>query len=293
MKCVLAILLIIGSAICKPSVDLCKEREVYKSCGTACPATCTNYELLKSGKLNCLDVCKTGCFCEDGLVRDETTQQCIPYNECPVKTTTDNVCADDNEVYDDCGTACPETCTNYELIRSGKVVCPDVCKAGCFCKKGLVRDDATKKCVATTECPTNPKIMSDNVCTDENEEFKECGTACPETCSNFELIRSGKILCPAVCKSGCFCKNGLVRDANGVCVPTSKCLKDKSECNGEHEVFNSCGSDCPKTCDNFDKTTICDDVCKVGCFCQEPYVRDIKTGRCVVTDDCIVKPIHD
>uniref|UniRef100_A0A4Q8K7X2 U83-Liphistoxin-Lsp1a_1 n=1 Tax=Liphistius sp. SGP-2016 TaxID=1905180 RepID=A0A4Q8K7X2_9ARAC len=39
------------------------------------------------------------------------------------------------EVYQNCGTACPDNCDNYKEPRA----CPAVCVEGCFCKKGRVR----------------------------------------------------------------------------------------------------------------------------------------------------------
>ncbi|XP_073511790.1 chymotrypsin inhibitor-like isoform X2 [Phyllobates terribilis] len=54
---------------------------------------------------------------------------------------------------------------------------------------------------------------------DTNEEYSTCGTACPVTCAN----RGTPVPCPAMCKTGCFCKKGTVRNANGKCVPVKDC----------------------------------------------------------------------
>lgn len=61
----------------------------------------------------------------------------------------------------------------------------------------------------------------------ENEEFQECGTACPDTCANKDEIRP----CIMVCRSGCFCRNGFVRSgvnngdkaSLGPCVSMEEC----------------------------------------------------------------------
>ncbi|XP_068099366.1 chymotrypsin inhibitor-like [Hyperolius riggenbachi] len=56
----------------------------------------------------------------------------------------------------------------------------------------------------------------------ENEEYKECGTACPATCANrFTFKRRGA--CIAVCRDGCFCKAGYLRNRDRKCVPPQEC----------------------------------------------------------------------
>ncbi|XP_076686494.1 chymotrypsin-elastase inhibitor ixodidin-like isoform X2 [Andrena cerasifolii] len=51
-----------------------------------------------------------------------------------------------NEVYTDCGSACPATCA-----RPNPGPCTLQCVQGCFCKPGLVRD-SNGKCVPPSEC---------------------------------------------------------------------------------------------------------------------------------------------
>ncbi|EAT35641.1 AAEL012194-PA [Aedes aegypti] len=55
-----------------------------------------------------------------------------------------------------------------------------------------------------------------------NQEYKECGSACPPTC---ESIKREPMMCIAQCKSGWFCKSGYVRNAAGMCVKPSQCPK--------------------------------------------------------------------
>ncbi|KAL9916903.1 chymotrypsin inhibitor [Glossina fuscipes fuscipes] len=51
-----------------------------------------------------------------------------------------------------------------------------------------------------------------------NEEFTNCGTACPATCD-----RPRPEICTQQCVIGCQCKNGLLRNSAGRCVRSSGC----------------------------------------------------------------------
>lgn len=51
-----------------------------------------------------------------------------------------------NSLYSTCGTSCEETCTYKPEI------CIAMCKEGCFCIKGFVRD-STGKCILKRKCP--------------------------------------------------------------------------------------------------------------------------------------------
>ena len=54
-----------------------------------------------------------------------------------------------------------------------------------------------------------------------NEEFTTCGTSCPSTCRDRDIV--GRI-CPEVCVEGCFCREGYVRkEQNGECVLIEQC----------------------------------------------------------------------
>uniref|UniRef100_A0A4V2H9C9 U28-Liphistoxin-Lsp1a_1 n=1 Tax=Liphistius sp. SGP-2016 TaxID=1905180 RepID=A0A4V2H9C9_9ARAC len=73
--------LIVLVALYETSVaaDLCDESkgEVYMSCGTACPATCDNYNTIRPCTLQCVQ----GCFCKRGLVRN-ADDYCVDPSEC-------------------------------------------------------------------------------------------------------------------------------------------------------------------------------------------------------------------
>lgn len=147
----------------------------------------------------------------------------------------DEKCRGPNEEYLTCGTACQPTCMNY----MEKIVCNKPCVKGCFCKPGYVRN-AKFRCVLPEHCfmigqfdmiasnwcnvflltrcrssddPPKPR------CHGYNEEFNDCGTACPDTCANYMIQHN----CARQCKKGCFCKAGYVRDEDGFCVLPKDC----------------------------------------------------------------------
>lgn len=55
---------------------VCPAPKVYNNCGSACPATC------KDPNPVCNTGCVQGCFCPDGLVLDENTDECVEYKDC-------------------------------------------------------------------------------------------------------------------------------------------------------------------------------------------------------------------
>lgn len=57
----------------------CPEGEEYNSCGSMCPATCS-----QPGPVMCPLMCVEGCFCPQGQVRDELSGQCIAPEQCPL-----------------------------------------------------------------------------------------------------------------------------------------------------------------------------------------------------------------
>lgn len=57
------------------------------------------------------------------------------------------------------------------------------------------------------------------VCSGQNEVFSDCG--CNDlTCDNQLQV------CPIVCRSGCYCASGFVRDAMNLCVPQATCPRN-------------------------------------------------------------------
>ncbi|GIX68945.1 zonadhesin [Caerostris extrusa] len=287
---------------------VCGENEEFKECGTACPLTCVN----RNQQIKCLERCVKGCFCKDGFVRDlvanvvhpnfsvakmknsknveRRVQQLVPIkiSEIYVKKDVQKGCfcrdgfvrdpigkcvlprfcpviCGENEEFRECGTSCPTTCVN----RNQRNLCQERCAKGCFCRDGFVRDP-TGKCVLPRFCPV--------IC-GENEEFKECGTACPLTCVN----RNQQIKCQERCVKGCFCKDGFVRDPSGKCCLPQLC---PVVC-GENEEFKECGTACPLTCVNRNQQIKCQERCVKGCFCKNGFVRD-PSSKCCLPEFCPV-----
>ena len=120
----------------------------------------------------------------------------------------------------------------------------------------------------------------------ENEEFNTCGSYCVSTCATISKR------CILSCKTGCFCKEGYVRESsnpNSPCVHKSECfqLRQLSQC-GENETFEECGSACVETCN--DKPEFCTQQCVAGCFClSSNHVRaNNSTGSpCIERNQCL------
>ncbi|GFQ81131.1 papilin [Trichonephila clavata] len=54
----------------------------------------------------------------------------------------------------------------------------------------------------------------------------------------------------------------------------------------ENQHFDSCGTDCPLTCDNYETPPIiCNLMCVARCFCDDGYVEN-SLGECVRPEDC-------
>jgi len=169
-----------------------------------------------------------------------------------------------NEVYSACGaTGCVDTCANPTRSQISKCMCIP----GCICIDGYLRN-SKNECVAPQQCDTCK----------ENESYTTCGTACPKTCEN----KDKSFPCTLQCVVGCFCNEGYVRSADGVCILAKNCPKTCPE----NEEYNECGTACPKTCKTKDALIKCTANCVAGCFCQEGYIRDDINGKCIPENDC-------
>ncbi|GIY83580.1 kunitz-type U19-barytoxin-Tl1a [Caerostris darwini] len=61
----------------------------------------------------------------------------------------------------------------------------------------------------------------------------------------------------------------------------------------ENEHFESCGTDCPITCENYSNPPeICNEMCVAKCFCDDGFVRREEDGKCVRPLDCPNRDNH-
>ncbi len=160
-------------------IIVCNDNEEY-TCGSICTETC-DYK-----PTSCIKICRFGCFCEDGYVRqsNETKSFCIKREECNTKKHVPQ--CEENEEYQPCGLACPPTCDEFSY-----------------------------------PLPKKPQPCTEKCCTGDNEQYGNCGSACIETCD--PVVK----LCPEHCIAGCFCKSeDYVRQNNSsgsTCIKREQC----------------------------------------------------------------------
>lgn len=62
---------------------------------------------------------------------------------------------------------------------------------------------------------------------------------------------------------------------------------ESTTCQVENEVYSTCGTFCPLTCQNKDGPAfLCIASCAKGCFCDKGYIRDEITNKCVLPENC-------
>ncbi|GBP26747.1 Mucin-19 [Eumeta japonica] len=246
---------------CPAEPNCLLENEVFLSCGTSCPDTCDNYD---DGGRPCTRQCVRGCFCAEGYVRRQDGA-CVKPDKCPKPCGY-------NEEYNFCASSCPVTCSNRFVADQWS--CIQLCREKCDCIPGTLRN-SSGICVPTDEC--TPPICK------KNEEYKSCGTACPDTCLNYD---DPDRVCIDICVEDCFCKEGYVRNDKWECVKPEQC-PPSSQCSTKpHEVYTGCGAGCEDTCENYDKgDKVCTLECRSGCICEKGYVRR-GDGLCVRPQEC-------
>lgn len=275
----------------------CGSNAEFLRCGSACVPDCANPEEPKMCTLQCV----MGCFCKKGFLKN-AQGQCVRPENCEAQTQPEAIqmpqCPQ-NEEFKTCGSACAPTCAN----PNGSPICTRQCVIGCFCKPGFLRNKY-HVCVPAEQCDKPNVVPQQNfayppdhtpmpvvpeVCADENEEFRQC-KGCDGTCDKPHPI------CPRICLPGCACKRGHVRGANGKCIKLEQCPKAQLNilmmmppvCK-QNEVFLTCGTACPATCDNPHPSAICTKNCVIGCFCKEGYLRHAN-GECVPMANCEAQP---
>ncbi|CAI4231327.1 unnamed protein product [Auanema sp. JU1783] len=245
---------------------VCQAGEVYSNCSTPCEPTCLQ------PNPTCVAMCgPPKCQCAPGFVRD-SSGKCI----LPTSCSGPPVCQV-GEVYSTCSAICEPTCQNPNPI------CIKQCgSAKCECAPGLIRDQATGKCVLQASCSST--VPSCPV----GEHWSQCSSHCESTCSNKNPI------CTKVCSPAkCACNTGLSRHPiSGKCVSSELC-PSAMNC-GLNEEFSECGARCQATCDyrtGINRPQICPAICMPGCVCSAGHIRfgqvDGSGGVCLRENFCV------
>ena len=172
------------------------ELGIHPTCETSCDFIQTT----------CINVNIPRCVCKTGYIRDTFEGICVLDGECPVIGCEDRDCT---------GNGRDLVC--FEDERGvGRCIDEDL-----GCVFGAIQCNAGQQCV-----PDNGLGVAGCVdeCTDENSEFKPCGTACPPKCGDPD-----NVICTLQCVPECQCKDGYVLDApDGTCIPEDEC--EDSQC---------------------------------------------------------------
>ncbi|XP_071498746.1 uncharacterized protein [Diadema antillarum] len=220
------------------SVTACGPGEEYRACGFR------NFEQTCQTRLvgppSRPQSCEPGCYCRSGYVRH--AGRCIRREQC-------SACGPGEE-YRACGFRNFEQTCQTRLV--GPPSRPQSCEPGCYCRSGYVRH--ASRCIRRDQCSDRcPNGMV----------FKSCGSGCgPSRCGDPPNSRR---ICPAVCRPGCYCPEGLVIDRSGDrCVTPAQCDRCPPGM-----TFNGCGSGCgPARCgDPPNSRRFCPAVCRPGCYC--------------------------
>ncbi|GMT09045.1 hypothetical protein PFISCL1PPCAC_342, partial [Pristionchus fissidentatus] len=265
-----------------PTCD--KPNEVWNTCPSACTRSCRIVRG-KEEQMMCPAVCGTPqCTCAVGFVRDDDFN-CVKEADCP----TEFKCDSPHEEFQKCSTNCEPTCDNRSPA------CVESCgPAKCQCKPNYVRHEG--HCLFALQCPLegnsttispvkhhrHHKNSDDDSNDDSNERVKPTKRPSKrqqhsKEDSNDYSNEQDEHPCNAVrCAADTVCslKNGVA-----VC---AKCAKN--------ETIDPCPNPCSEpSCDQTYEAFNCRmmKMCMPqACRCAKGFVRNMKTGQCVVKSEC-------
>lgn len=267
----------------RPSDSSCPINEEYRFC-EPCTKTCDNPNPI------CPAQCSRGCFCVEGLLRNDNGL-CVKPEECKKLSTPSSVdqeyqiTCSANQEFKNCG-RCDKTCSDPNPV------CTNTCVSGCFCKPGYFKAP-DGLCVKLEDCPQaemsigEPRLFSsmemviDGSPTIEDcapdEVYFDCGW-CEPSCSYPRPSCSYK-----VCTTGCLCRPPLLRHRNGRCVEEKDCFPKKCKHRNEEYV---CRYGCELRCGIRSACALRLRKCVLGCHCKLGLYRDVNTGLCVTKEQC-------
>ena len=245
---------------------------------SSCESTCQNP--LEEDSMCVFVQCDNRCECNEGYVKDEKSGECLEEDNCPV-----SICPR-NSVWDECGSACPETCQKHGEHGghpgdtpdgnhgahlnddphgehgSHTSPCTEQCVPSCVCLDDFVLNDEGE-CIAKAECPVS--------CPD-NSTWNDCGSSCPETCQKHSEHgghpgdephgahgahpendphgeHGSHLACTMQCNPTCACDPGFVLNDNGECITKDECPQTCGD-NQEWVECPLCSQKCgePKLC---------------------------------------------
>ncbi|XP_064384618.1 kielin/chordin-like protein [Halichondria panicea] len=265
----------------KEVTDTCKcpvTGQIFKECGSACPANCTTPNPI------CTRQCVARCECSAGQVIDEKKNECVPRDQCPAE-----VCVKDGVTYqvgdtfpagDECNTC---TCQAGGQIACTEIACPDVCVQGEVIYEVGDNFPAGDGCNNCGCIRPNTIVCTLIACPEPTTELPPPPTCPPDkplvSCFADPCMFA---TCPAHPDAVCvadFCGGCNARFFIG-----KKEVTDTCKCPVKGQIFKECGSACPANCTT--PNPICTRQCVARCECPAGQVIDEKKNECVPRDQC-------
>ncbi|VDN29507.1 unnamed protein product, partial [Gongylonema pulchrum] len=229
-----------------------------------CARSCSNPEATCS-----TGDCAPGCLCREPYVLYDSRD---PNSRCVLPTECGSPCSDPLKEYQACASSCPMGCNN----RVPQTCSP--CVSGCFCKLGLVFEDAVNwrnsRCVPLNQCPSTAVPSSLPII-----NVPECPVTTVDLSGRFCNFDSD---CPTqqrCCRSALFALVGSQQ---------SRCT-----CTDPNAYWDPCGALCPEYCGQ-PSVPVCSSTCNPGCHCAPGYVkaRNDIMAPCVLRMQCLQTGKH-